>query len=154
MRGSRRTCDTSKTNRRQTVDRSPRFLILLLRSRAEQAKCPHGPCQASLRGTLRGSRRTCDTSQTNRRQTVNSKMGLLGSFAADAPPLPCPLPSGLRSAQPCTPHRLILAGPPPAKEVMAFRFRLGCMDRCVVSDWPHYLENDPPSVTAVPRSLR
>ena len=29
-----------------------------------------GPRQASLRGTLRGSRRTCDTYKTNRRQTV------------------------------------------------------------------------------------
>ena len=33
----------------------------------------HGPCQASLRGTLRGSRRTCDTFKTNRRQTVAEK---------------------------------------------------------------------------------
>ena len=33
----------------------------------------HGPCQASLRGTLRGSRRTCDNFKTNRRQTVHTE---------------------------------------------------------------------------------
>ena len=36
----------------------------------------YGPCQASLRGTLQGSRRTCDTFKTNRRQTVGEESRL------------------------------------------------------------------------------
>ena len=42
--------------------------IWAIQSQAYQVPC-HGPCQSSLRGTLRGSRRTCDNFKTNRRQT-------------------------------------------------------------------------------------
>ena len=42
----------------------------------------HGPCQASLRGTLRGSRRTCDTSKLLRR--VGKKVDLSRPFCSPA----------------------------------------------------------------------